>query len=130
MSAQEQHQDFLMLQIKALQTENERLNNELRKVKDCAFKVRLSDPNFDKPLSEIETKFCNRRTFKKIIMLTIAIIFITVLFAFVVALMIILIEVIEKNDKLRKDRDQLNELNDGLCKENLELMDKLLEAGI
>lgn len=63
-------------------------------------------------------------------MLTIAIIFITVLFAFVVALMIILIEVIEKNDKLRKDRDQLNELNDGLCKENLELMDKLLEAGI
>ena len=34
MSAQEQHQDFLMLQIKALQTENERLNNELRKVKD------------------------------------------------------------------------------------------------
>ena len=63
-------------------------------------------------------------------MLTIAIIFITVLFAFVVALMIILIEVNEKNDKLRKDRDQLNELNDGLCKENLELMDKLLEAGI
>ena len=46
-----------MLQIKALQTENERLNNELRKVKDCAFKVRLSDPNFDKPLSEIETNY-------------------------------------------------------------------------
>lgn len=57
MSAQEQHQDFLMLQIKALQTENERLNNELRKVKDCAFKVRLSDTNFDKPLSEIETNY-------------------------------------------------------------------------
>ncbi len=63
-------------------------------------------------------------------MLTIAIIFITVLFISVVALMLILIEVIEKNDKLRKDRDQLNELNNGLCRENLELMDKLLEAGI
>lgn len=62
-------------------------------------------------------------------MLTIAIIFITVLFISVVALMLILIEVIEKNDKLRKDRDQLNELNNGLCRENLELMDKLLEAG-
>ena len=59
-------------------------------------------------------------------MLTIAIIFITVLFISVVALMLILIEVIEKNDKLRKDRDQLNELNNGLCRENLELMDKLL----
>ena len=44
--------------------------------------------------------------------------------------MLILIEVIEKNDKLRKDRDQLNELNNGLCRENLELMDKLLEDGI
>lgn len=57
MSAQEQHQDFLMLQIKALQDEVQRLNDELRKVKDCAFKVRLSDPIFDKPLSEIETDF-------------------------------------------------------------------------
>jgi len=57
MSAQEQHQDFLMLQIKALQQENERLNNELRKVKEVAFKVTLTDPNFDKPLSEIETIF-------------------------------------------------------------------------
>lgn len=57
MSAQEQHQDFLMLQIKALQTENERLNDELQKVKDCAFKVRLSDQNFDKPLSEIEINY-------------------------------------------------------------------------
>ena len=63
-------------------------------------------------------------------MLTIAIIFVTVLFISVVALMLILIEVIEKNDKLRKDRDQLNELNNGLCRENLELMDKLLEDGI
>jgi hypothetical protein len=57
MSGQEQHQNFLMLQIKALQVENERLNNELRKVKDVAFKVRLSDPNFDKPISEIEINY-------------------------------------------------------------------------
>ena len=63
-------------------------------------------------------------------MLTVAIIFITVLFISVVALMLILIEVIEKNDKLRKDRDQLNELNNGLCRENLALIDKLLEDGI
>ena len=63
-------------------------------------------------------------------MLTISIIFIVVLFAFVVALMIILIEVIEEKDKYKHDAELLNELNDGLCKDNLELMDKLLEAGI
>lgn len=56
-TALEQHQDFLMLQIKALQTENERLNNELRKVKTTALEVRLSDPNFDKPLSQIEVNY-------------------------------------------------------------------------
>lgn len=49
--------EFLTLQIKALQKENERLNNELRSFKDLALKTRLSDPNFDKPLSEIETTF-------------------------------------------------------------------------
>ena len=47
--------EFLMQRIEALEAENKRLNDELRKVKDCALKVRLSDPNFDKPLSEIET---------------------------------------------------------------------------
>lgn len=50
----EQNQ-FLTQRIEALEKENQRLNNELRKVKELAFKVRLSDPNFDKPLSEIET---------------------------------------------------------------------------
>ena len=54
MSAQEQN-EFLMQRIEALEAENKRLNDELRKVKDCALKVRLSDPIFDKPLSEIET---------------------------------------------------------------------------
>jgi len=57
MSAQEQHQDFLMLRIKALQAENERLNNELRKVKNTALEVRLSDPNFDKPIAEINVEY-------------------------------------------------------------------------
>ena len=52
----EQNQ-FLTQRIEALEKENQRLNNELRKVKEVAFKVRLSDPNFDKPLSEIETNF-------------------------------------------------------------------------
>lgn len=52
----EQNQ-FLMQRIEALENENKRLNDELRKVKDCAFKVQLSDPNFDKPLSQIETNF-------------------------------------------------------------------------
>ena len=50
----EQNQ-YLTLRIEALEKENQRLNDELRKIKNCAFKARLSDPNFDKPLSEIET---------------------------------------------------------------------------
>ena len=44
-------------QIFALQKENERLNLELKKVKDVAFKARLSDPIFDKPLCEVETNY-------------------------------------------------------------------------
>lgn len=44
-------------QIEALQKENLRLNEELRDIKNVAFKARLSDPVFDKPLSEIETNF-------------------------------------------------------------------------
>jgi len=57
MSAQEQHQDFLQQRIEALEKENKRLNKELRKVKERAFKIRLSDPNFNKPLSGIETDY-------------------------------------------------------------------------
>ncbi len=52
-----ENQEFLLLRIEALEQENERLNNELRKVKDVAFKVRLSDPNFDKPLSDLEVVY-------------------------------------------------------------------------
>ena len=50
----EQNQ-YLTLRIEALEKENKRLNEELRKVKRMALKLTLSDPNFDKPLSEIET---------------------------------------------------------------------------
>jgi chaperonin cofactor prefoldin len=57
MSAQEQQHEFLQQRIDALEKENKRLNKELRKIKQRALKVRLSDPNFDKPLSEIETEF-------------------------------------------------------------------------
>ena len=48
---------FQKAQIEALHKENRRLNDELRKVKEVAFKVRLSDPIFDKKLSELEVNF-------------------------------------------------------------------------
>lgn len=57
MSTQEQHNDFLQARIKALETENERLNNELKFIKKVVSKSRVSDPNFNRPLSEIETNF-------------------------------------------------------------------------
>ena len=48
---------FQKAQIEALQKENRRLNDELRKVKEVAFKVRLSDPIFDKKLSDLNVEF-------------------------------------------------------------------------
>ena len=48
---------FQKAQIEALQKENRRLNDELRKVKEVAFKVRLSDPAFDRPLSDLNVEF-------------------------------------------------------------------------
>lgn len=51
MSGQEEYQHFMMLQIKALQFENEKLND---KIKELNFKIRLSDPNFYKPISQIK----------------------------------------------------------------------------
>lgn len=48
---------FQKAQIDALQKENRRLNDELRKVKEVAFKVRLSDPVFDRPLSDLNVEF-------------------------------------------------------------------------
>lgn len=53
MSAQEDQIQFLLHRIEALQNENERLNDDIRKVKEIAFKISLTDPNFDKPINEI-----------------------------------------------------------------------------
>lgn len=49
--------DFLMQRIAALETENKRLNDEIRKVKNTAFLIRLSDPAFDKPLADLEINY-------------------------------------------------------------------------
>lgn len=49
--------EFQKAQIEALQKEVMRLNNELLKVEEMAFKIRLSDPAFDRPLSELEVEF-------------------------------------------------------------------------
>jgi predicted nuclease with TOPRIM domain len=57
MSAQEQQQAFLQQRIDALEKENKRLNKQLKKLKERASKVRLTDPNFLLPLSEIETSY-------------------------------------------------------------------------
>lgn len=46
--------DFLLQRIEALEKENKRLNDEIRKVKKTAFEVQLSDSNFDKPIKDIE----------------------------------------------------------------------------
>lgn len=48
-------EEFQKARIEALEKEIKRLNEELRKVKKMALKLTLSDPIFDKPLSEIET---------------------------------------------------------------------------
>jgi len=44
-------------QIEALQAENKRLNDEIKSIKNSAFRLRLSDENFDKPLAEIEINY-------------------------------------------------------------------------
>ena len=49
--------EFQKAQIEALHKEIKRLNDELRKVKEVAFKVRLSDPIFDKKLSDLNVEF-------------------------------------------------------------------------
>jgi len=48
---------FLLARIEALETENARLNGELRKIKEVVFKTKISDPNFDKPLNQIEVNY-------------------------------------------------------------------------
>jgi hypothetical protein len=57
MSANEQQHSFLQQRIEALENENRRLNNLLIKVKSNALKIRLTDPNFDRPLSELNVEY-------------------------------------------------------------------------
>ena len=47
--------EYYVARIEALENENIRLNKELKRLKKAAFKAKVSDPNFNKPLSEIET---------------------------------------------------------------------------
>jgi hypothetical protein len=48
--------DFLILQVEALKKENQRLNDELGKLKTAAFETRLSDSTFCNP-EEIEVVY-------------------------------------------------------------------------
>jgi len=49
--------EFQQLRINALMTEIERLNMELLKVKNSALKTTLTDPNFDRKLSELNVNY-------------------------------------------------------------------------
>lgn len=51
------NEEFYRARILALETENKRLNDEIREVKTLALKIRISDPNFDKPLNQIEVNY-------------------------------------------------------------------------
>lgn len=51
------NEEFYRARILALETENKRLNDEIRLVKSLALKIRISDPNFDKPLNQIEVNY-------------------------------------------------------------------------
>lgn len=57
MSIEQTMKEVAQAEIEALRKENARLNNELRKIKEVVFKTRISDPNFDKPLNQIETNY-------------------------------------------------------------------------
>jgi len=50
-------EQFQALRIEALEKEIDRLNDELLTVKQYAYKARLTDPAFYKPISQIETTF-------------------------------------------------------------------------
>ena len=57
MSIEQTMKEVAQAEIEALRKEVERLNNELRKIKEVVFKTKISDPNFDKPLNQIETNY-------------------------------------------------------------------------
>lgn len=51
------NEEFYTARIEALEKENKRLNDELKSVKEMAFKLKLTDPIFDKPLNDIEFNY-------------------------------------------------------------------------
>lgn len=57
MSIEQTMKEVAQAEIEALRREVNRLNNELRKIKEVVFKTRISDPNFDKPLNQIEVNY-------------------------------------------------------------------------
>ena len=57
MSANQELQELYRQQVIALQAENYRLNVIIKEFKMMALKATISNPDFDKPLSEIETNF-------------------------------------------------------------------------
>lgn len=57
MSGNQQLLEFYKSRTEALELEVKRLNEELLTVKTVAQRSKMSDPNFLKPLSEIETNY-------------------------------------------------------------------------
>ena len=57
MSIEQTMKEVAQAEIVALRKEVERLSNELRKIKKVVFKTKISDPNFDKPLNQIEVNY-------------------------------------------------------------------------
>lgn len=57
MSIEQTMKEVAQAEIEALRKEVERLRNELRKIKKVVFKTKISDPNFDKPLNQIEVNY-------------------------------------------------------------------------
>ena len=57
MSIEQTMKEVAQAEIEALRKEVERLSNELRKIKKVVFKTKISDPNFDKPLNQIEVNY-------------------------------------------------------------------------
>ena len=57
MSIEQTMKEVAQAEIEALRKEVERLRNELRKIKKVVFKTKISDPNFNKPLNQIETNY-------------------------------------------------------------------------
>lgn len=57
MSIEQTMKEVAQAEIEALRREVERLNSELRKIKKVVLKSTISDPNFDKPLNQIEVNY-------------------------------------------------------------------------